>query len=76
MATSRTPHEALAVEFLAEASDCQQQIEDLGEHHANTWEARSLSRHGHYAMKMAEVHALLAVATGIAWPSPPETDGA
>ncbi len=53
----------MAVGFLSEASDCQQQIEDLGEHHANGWEARNLGRYAHFALKMANVHALLANAT-------------
>lgn len=59
---SNDSHVVTSVEFLAEAEDCSQNLDDLGEELANSYEARRLRAHIGFALKVAEIHALLAIA--------------
>jgi hypothetical protein len=63
---SNHSHVVLSTEFLAEAEDCSANLDDLGEELANSYEARRLRAHIGFALKMAEVHALLALAVNTA----------
>src|SRR5437868_1597913 len=58
---SNDSHVVLSVQFLAEAEEAKVHLDDLGEDQANSWPARAARTDMGIALKMAEVHALLAI---------------
>lgn len=55
-------HVTLATDSLASAEDARDHLIEMGDDHANTYEARQLRADIGFYLKVAEVHALLAIA--------------